>query len=170
MTVGFTLFFITAGAWEKPGAAAAARPAVLVTTNSRREILSGMARSYGSAFAVGLGDCRLRSSLASDLYRHHSRRRRTCLRRGDADPPGRARRAVAGRAADLSQARDAPADWIVQDPRRLQRRQKAYAGSAVAGRLDGQRGQRRPGGRARREKGRRALQRDGDGHGTRDEV
>src|SRR6516164_11583181 len=65
MTVGFTLFFvITVDAWPNAGAAAAAAiPAVLVTTNSRREILSGMARSYSSAFAVGLGDCRLRSLL-----------------------------------------------------------------------------------------------------------
>jgi hypothetical protein len=41
-----TLFFITVGARENAGAAAAtAMPAVLETTNSRREILSGMARS-----------------------------------------------------------------------------------------------------------------------------
>src|SRR6266568_9191108 len=43
-TTGFTLFFVCiVGACPKAGAAAAAAiPAVLVTTNSRREILSGI--------------------------------------------------------------------------------------------------------------------------------
>src|SRR5579862_9841376 len=74
MTVGLTLFFVIAvGAWPKAGVAAAASPAVLVTTKSRREILSGMGRgSYSSAFVRWRRDCRLRFSLASHLHRYHS--------------------------------------------------------------------------------------------------
>ena len=75
-----------------------------------------------------------------------------------ADP--RARRGA------LPEARSPAADRVVQDPRRLQRRPPADARAARRRRLDGQRGQRGAGRRARGAPGRRALLGDGDGHGA----
>src|SRR5450759_3564460 len=91
ITVGCARFFVMivgpcAGrveGWPRAGtAAAAASPAVLVTTNSRREILSDMARLLRLRFADGLGDCRLRSPQGGGnsrhakihIHRHHPRR------------------------------------------------------------------------------------------------
>src|SRR4051812_16966044 len=55
MTTGCTLFLIIVGpcAPNAGAAAAAATPAGVVTTNSRREILSAMTRSYGSGLRTG---------------------------------------------------------------------------------------------------------------------
>src|SRR5258707_15689815 len=58
ITAGWTLFFvITVGPCPKAGlAAAAARPAVLVTTNSRRGDRAGIgAGPYGCGFRAGPG-------------------------------------------------------------------------------------------------------------------
>src|SRR6186713_1737238 len=100
MMVGLTDFFvITAGACPElvdalPNAgtaAAAASPAVLVTTKSRREILSVIGpTSYGSGLRMGsvIVDYLL---LASDFPRHHSRCGAEHLRRRRPDSTRAAR-------------------------------------------------------------------------------
>ena len=147
--------------WRRPRS-----PRCSVTTNSRREIPSDMAvHSLRIRFADGLGDCRLRwlsRAISIDTIRDAARTVYDAAVRTPLVPLGVL---TPGRPRDLSQARNAAADRLVQDPRRLQRRPPPDPGAARRRRLDRQRRQRRAGRRARRAQGGRALQRHGHGHG-----
>ena len=105
--------------------------------------------------------------ISLDTIRDAARR---CIAPPSARRSSRSARCEPGRSGDLPEARDAAADRLVQDPRRLQRRPPADAGAARRGRLDGQRRQRRAGRRARRAQGRRPLLRAGHGHRARHEA
>ena len=144
-----------------PGPSACARAASPGSADpgGRTTPLTGVYRSVdGSRPALGSSGCAL------DTFRST----RSATRRPRCTTPPSARRwsgcRPAPAARDVPQARNPPADWIVQDPRRVQRGAAPAAGVARRRRLDGQRRQRRAGRRAGRARGRRRLQRARHGH------
>src|SRR5262245_56192085 len=112
MTTGFTVFrVIMVG--ERGACAAAASPAVPVTTNSRRDIFSVMETPLSSpvgTWEIAVADCKVLLFHATcDFDRDHPRGRPIRVRRGGADPAGAARPAGLRRTRHLPQARDPPA-------------------------------------------------------------